>query len=374
MQTEYLTDCPALRLDHLERLTDDTGIVQHAAYAVPDRHRGYSIDDQARALIAVLEYARLAGWDHPPKAAYVYAAYLRHAITTAGWFHNFLSYSRSWVDDRGSDDCYGRAMWALGYAQRFGKEQGLAGAAAQLFTAQAGRLESLQYPRSQAFALFGLYHRLQCGGNSRLLAVTRVLADRLAALFETTATPDWPWFEDALTYCNAKLPAALLLAYELTGDTRYLSIGTTALRWLRSVVFTGDGELRLVGQDGWYRRGGVKAAFDEQCVDAQGMVEAAVIAERVTGEGSWRSDALAALAWFLGRNVHGVSLIDPATWGCYDGITAAGVNRQHGRRVHRLLRAGVSSPGRNRRPEARRLHAATAAPLRLNSEGRYGRT
>jgi hypothetical protein len=130
----------------------------------------------------------------------------------------------------------------------------------------------------------------------------------------------------ALVRSNAKLPAALLLAFELTGNSRYRSIGLNALGWLRDVMFNAEGELRLVGQNGWYRRGGVKAAFDEQCVDAQGLVEAAVMAERITHDERWRADALAALAWFVGRNVLQVALLDPVTGGCCDGITPHGVN------------------------------------------------
>ncbi len=330
MQTGYAAIYPPLRLDHLERLTDDTGIMQHAIYAVPDRRHGYSIDDQARALIVVLAHANLAGCKRAPERAYVYAAYLQHAASPSGGFHNFLSFGRTWLDERGSDDCYGRAIWALGYAQRFGMDRGLTELAAELFASQADQLEGLSYPRSQAFALFGLYHRLKVEPNRFLLATARRLADRIVQRFNATSSPDWLWFEDSLTYCNAKLPAALLLAFELTGYAGYLSIATTALRWLFSVVFNGDGELRLVGQDGWYPRNGVKAAFDEQCVDAQGIVEAATIAERITGEAHWRRDAMAAFGWFLGRNVRRIPLVDTITWGCYDGIMSDRLNDNMG--------------------------------------------
>ena len=330
MDRHQLPTFSPLRLDYLELLTDDTGITQHAVHGVPDRRHGYSIDDQARALIAVLTHARLVGATRAPNAAYLYLAYLRHAATDTGWFHNFLSYARTWVDERGSDDCYGRAMWALGYTQRFGMDRALVGAAADLFNAQVGQLEALRFPRSQAFAMFGLYHRLTCEPSSRLLAILETLADRLAERFESTEDPGWRWFEDGLTYCNAKLPAALLLAFELTGNSRYRSIGLNALGWLRDVVFNADGELRLVGQNGWYRRGGVKAAFDEQCVDAQGMVEAALIADGVTRDERWRADALAALAWFAGCNVLKTPLVDPVTWGCCDGITPHGINPNMG--------------------------------------------
>ena len=330
MQTEYDPVYHPFHLDHIERLTDDTGIMQHATFSVPDPRHGYSIDDQARALMVVLAHTNAARSAYAPKAAYTYTAYLQYAATQSGWFHNFLSFGRAWLDERGSDDCYGRAMWALGYAQRFGVERGLTGAAAELFSAQARQLESLTWPRSQAFALFGLYHRLQVESSAYLLGTVHVLANQLADRFDAASSPDWLWFEDTLTYCNAKLPAALLLAFELTGNARYLKIGTTALRWLSGVVFEADGELRLVGQDGWYPRGGAKAAIDEQCVDAQGIVEAAIIAERVTGDSQWRQRAVAACDWFLGRNVHRVSLVDPETWGCYDGITRTHVNNNMG--------------------------------------------
>jgi hypothetical protein len=330
MATDYLPTYPPPRLDHLERLTDSTGIMQHALFAVPDPVHGYSIDDQARALIVSLAHARLSGAQHAPRLAYTYMAYLRLAATADGHFHNFLSYSRRWLDERGSQDAHGRALWALAYATRYGFDRGLIGAAADLFDVGITTADTLDAPRAWAFTLFALYHRVQAEPRDSLLAGARLMADRLADLHDVTAEPDWPWFEPALTYCNGKLPAALLLAHELTGEPRYREVGLAALTWLMTVLFDEQGMLRLVGQKGWYPRGGVKAPFDEQCVDAQGTVEAALIALRVTGDAVWHKRALAAFDWFVGRNVHGVSLIDPATWGCFDGITVEWLNRNMG--------------------------------------------
>ena len=257
-------------------------------------------------------------------------SYLRLASTPERSFRNFLSYSRQWLEERGSEDAHGRALWALGYAVRYGFERGLTGAAGELFDAGMAGIELLRATRSRAFALFGLYHRLHAAPDATLLAVVSRWADALVALYDATTTPDWPWFEAVLTYDNAKLPAALLLAHELTGEVRYREVGLAALTWLATVVFNEEGDLRLVGQDGWYPRGGRKAAFDEQCVDAQGMVEASLIALRVSGDPVWRAHALAAFDWFVGRNVHGIALLDSATWGCFDGITVERLNRNMG--------------------------------------------
>ncbi|HZS88165.1 MAG TPA: hypothetical protein VFE42_11835 [Chloroflexota bacterium] len=324
------TAFPALRLDHLQRLTDETGVMQHALYSVPDPLHGYSIDDQARALIAVLAHARLAGDALPPPAAYTYLSYLRYAAMGEGRFHNFLSYSRRWLDDGSGEDARGRALWALGYAARHGLEQGLREAAASLFADALVAVRSLGAPRAWAFSIFGLYHYLQQSREPAPLSLLRELAGRLVDRYERTAAPDWPWFEDRLTYCNAKLPAALLLAYEMTGEARFREVGLAASTWLMGVLFDASGVLHLIGQDGWYPRGGPRAAFDQQCVDAQGTVEVSLIAGRISGDPIWQQRALAALAWFHGRNALGLALIDPATWGCYDGLRPNGVNRNMG--------------------------------------------
>jgi hypothetical protein len=323
------TAFPALRLDHLERLTDGTGIMQHALYSVPDPLHGYSIDDQARALIAVLAHARLAGSAQPLRA-YTYLAYLRYAAMGEGRFHNFLSYSRQWLDDGGGEDARGRALWALGYAARHGLDQGLRDAAATLFADGLVAVRSLRSPRAWAFTIFGLYHYLHVRPEPAQQSLLGDLAKRLVDCYDRTAAPDWAWFEDRLTYCNAKLPAALLLAHEMTGQARFREVGLAAAHWLMGVLFDGGGVLHLIGQDGWYQRGGTRAAFDEQCVDAQGSVEVSLIAGRISGDASWQERALAAFAWFHGRNTLGLSLIDPATWGCYDGLRPNGVNRNMG--------------------------------------------
>lgn len=330
MLSDHLMRYPPFRLDHFDRMTDCTGIMQHGFYAIPDPKFGYSIDDQARALIVVLQYTRLAGLAPIPRSAFTYLSYLRHAMTVDGAFHNFLSFDRRWLDEGGSDDAQGRAVWALAYATRFGQEEGVVQAAVALFNVGVQRSLSSTSPRAWAFTLVALYHRLKVGPDAALVLLAQELADRLVLLFDQTADVQWRWFEDRLTYCNGALPLALLLAHEITGKTRYRAVALDALRWLSSVLFDEHGMLVLVGQNGWYVRGGTKATFDEQCVDAQGTVEVMLAAHRLTGDPVWRRHALSAFEWFLGRNVHRISLIDRQTWGCYDGITSTGVNRNMG--------------------------------------------
>lgn len=317
------------RLDHLRRMTDDTGMIQHALHGVPDPCHGYSVDDQARALMVTVAHAHHA---RQPLAreAYTYLSYLRYAATEDGGFHNFLAYDRRWLDTRGSDDAHGRVLWALAHAARFAPDEGLAAAAMFLFAQARPGIARLSFPRSWAFALFALYHYWQSAHDPTVLDQARSLADRLLALYTAESSPGWQWFEPSVRYCNGSLPASLILASEITGVQRYRDVGLEVITWLFGVLFNAGGDLRLIGQNGWYPRGGVKARFDEQCVDAQGTVEAALIALRVTGAPHWRTYALAAFEWFHGRNSIGEPLLDHTIWGCYDGITPQGLNRNMG--------------------------------------------
>ena len=325
-----MTSYPPVALDHLLRMTDDTGIIQHALFAVPDPVHGYSVDDQARALMVAVAHARVDGDARSPRCAFTYLSFLRLAANQDGSFHNFLSFDRRWLDDRGSDDSQGRVWWALAQSARYGREPGFAAAAAKLFETSIAAAYRLQSPRAWANTIFGLYHRQQTSALAGQLALLHDLAGRLVSRYEAVSVPEWQWFEPRLTYCNGSLPAALLLAHEVTGESRYRAIGLEALDWLFTVLFAGNGDLSLVGQDGWYPREGTRAVFDQQCVDAQGTVEASLIAFRLTGEPRWREHALAAFDWFHGRNLHGLSLLDPQTGGCYDGLSRSGLNLNMG--------------------------------------------
>lgn len=259
-----------------------------------------------------------------------YLAFLCYAQNGKGRFRNFLSYSREWLELEGSQDCQGRAVWALGYTATHAGEEGMRQAAAHLLSRALEWVAHLTSPRAQADAILGLVEVI---GHPELGAVAEesihALSRQLVDLFERTATPDWPWFEHTLTYDNGRLPEALLAAYSVTGEEAYRRVGLESLDFLLRVLFE-NGFLDVIGNNGWYRRGRPRAYFDQQPVDAEGTVAVCLRAHQITGEQHYRELAERAFEWFLGRNRVGVPLYDPQTGGCYDGLQPDGVNGNQG--------------------------------------------
>lgn len=320
---------PALKLDHLLRLTDDTGIIQHALFSVPRITFGYCLDDNARALLASVRIYR--HWAHLTalQLTYRYLAFVERAQLPDGRFHNFMDYDRRWTDEVGSEDAMGRALWALGYTGQFAPEQGLSYAATQLFDSAAVWLDQLMYPRAWAYAILGLKHRWHQDGTERWAKAASALASKLVTLYRTNRQAQWHWFEPVMTYANGRLPQALLATYQMTGDHQALDIGLESLNFLNKVCFNGD-FVDLVGQRGWYPNGHTKAEFDQQPVDAKALAAANSTAWQVTRDDHYRRMSVAALEWFLGRNRHGMWLYNPVTGGCHDGLTQAGLNGNQG--------------------------------------------
>ncbi len=323
---------PGFKLDRLKRMTDDTGVVQHALYALPDTNHGYSIDDQARALIVALKHFNLTGNWASLDLATTYLRFLNYAQLPDGRYHNFMSFERQWVDSVGSEDSNGRVVWALGYTTLTGVEEDLQMTARTMLLRSYSWLGRLEYLRARAFSILGLYYYLRTeheDGEARALISRH--ADALVAAFDANASSDWMWFEDLLTYSNARIPHALLLAYLITWKQRYLEVAKNSLDFLLKVAhIDGPGFISLVGQAGWYPRGGSCARFDQQPVDANALVDACVAAYQVMGDRSYLGEAHQAFAWYLGRNALGRPLYCESTGGCFDGLTPDGVNRNQG--------------------------------------------
>jgi glycosyltransferase involved in cell wall biosynthesis len=327
-------ELPEVNFEHLSLLTDHTGILQHADFNVPSYSKGYCLDDNARALL-LMTLAEDTGTDDPKLVrtlAARYLAFVSHAFDPKSRrFRNFMSYSRRWEELVGSDDCHGRALWALGTVVGRSSNPGRQSLAGWLFQAGLPPVLELSSPRAWAYALLGIAEYLRAfWGDSQVQAVQSTLATRLLDLFRRSSSHDWPWFEDRLTYCNARLPQALIVTSEWLDNEEMKGVGVRALDWLIALQTTEDGDFAPIGSNGFYIRGAARARFDQQPIEAGSTVSACFDARRVTGDERWLSHARRAFDWFLGQNELQRPLYDPATGACHDGLHADRVNANQG--------------------------------------------
>jgi hypothetical protein len=332
---ESVAELPVLKLDHLKRLTDDVGLLQHAVASVPNYWEGYTTDDNARGLILGVLLEEL-GTQWVALAAGLpsrYMAFLWYAFNPkTSRFRNFLGYDRIWREEIGSPDCHGRAVWALATVLGRSRREGLRRAAERLFEAALPTLTSFTEDlRPAALALVGLHDYLRRYPGDRAVQQTcAILAERLLAAYQRNASHDWPWFEEKLSYVNAKLPHALLLAGHSAGRPEMVEAASIALDWLARLQTAADGHFAPIGHEGFFHRKNRRARFDQQPVEAYAMLSACLAAHRVTSDKRWEQEAHRALGWFLGRNDISLALYDPSTGGCYDGLQREGVNTNQG--------------------------------------------
>jgi glycosyltransferase involved in cell wall biosynthesis len=327
-------ELPALRFDHLLRLTDGTGILQHAVFSVPRFLDGYCTDDNARALRAMVLLEEVGGYqtDGAKGLASIYLAFLWYAFNTeTSRFRNFLSFQRQWLDESGSDDSHGRALWALGTVLGRSNKRGLCGTASRLFEMALPEILELRSPRAWAFALLGIHEYLKRYTGDRVAQGVRDdLAQRLLDLYRANATSNWPWFESSLTYYNASLPHALIAAGQTMSRKDVIETGLSTLEWLTGVHRMEEGHFAPIGNNGFYPQGGERARFDQQPVEAQAAIAAHLEAYGLTSDERWRKEAQRTFDWFLGRNDLHLPLYDSVTGGCQDGLHPDRVNQNQG--------------------------------------------
>ena len=327
-------DLPQVNLDHVEIMTDDCGILQHATFNVPRYDQGYCVDDNARALmLATLLEAE--GLDNPKRVrtlASRYLAFVSHAFNRPlGRFRNFMSHSRIWQEEQGSEDSHGRALWALGTVVGCSADPGRHSLAGELFHAALPAVDTFSSPRAWAFALLGIEQYLRAfDGDRNVQTAGRAIAARLLGLFRRTNHPDWPWYENQVTYCNARLPQALIATGSWTGDAAMTATGISSLEWLMTVQRTPDGYFAPIGTNGFFERGMTAAVFDQQPVDACATVSACMHAFRNTGDHRWAEHARRAFTWFLGQNQLQQALYNPLSGGCRDALHADRMNDNEG--------------------------------------------
>jgi glycosyltransferase involved in cell wall biosynthesis len=324
---------PELKLDHLFRMSDSTGIFQHASFTVPNFAEGYCTDDNARALVLVLMLQKL-GVNHPrlEDLAATYAAFLNHAFDRQrGRFRNFMSFDRRWLEDTGSEDCQGHALWALGLCVSQTGHASFQMLAAQLFEQALPVAAEFVSPRAWAFTLIGIDEYLRrFGGDRRASQIREALMAKLTQRYADAATDDWHWFEEVVSYVNAKLPHAMILNGRSLNNPTMLELGLKTLRWLVKIQTSEAGSFRPIGSNGFYPRGKERAGFDQQPIEAQATISACIEAYHATGDMFWAAEARRAFEWFLGRNDLGLALYDPGTGGCRDGLHTDRLSQNQG--------------------------------------------
>jgi glycosyltransferase involved in cell wall biosynthesis len=337
-----LNQLPELKLSHVNALTDDTGMLQHAIFTIPNRAEGYTTDDNARALIFTVLLNQLGVESTSlsaviaaanPDWAFRYMAFLEHAFNPRlKRFRNFLGYDHQWLEEQGSEDSHGRALWALGTLLGRSGNPGLRGAAGRLFEFSVPAVVEFHSPRACAYALLGIQEYLHSyAGDRDAQRVQSALGQRLLDMYESVHRPEWKWFEDVVAYGNARLPQALLLAGSACGNEPMISAGLDSLEWLMETQrCPANGHFVPIGSEGFYRQGGEQARFDQQPVEAAGAVSACLQAYHVTGDDRWRVDAWSAFNWFLGDNDLQLPLYDSATGGCRDGLHPDRANQNQG--------------------------------------------
>jgi hypothetical protein len=331
-----LNGLPVLDISHVLNMTDDTGILQHAIFTVPNSCEGYTTDDNARALIVaslldedpartcILETSQLSNR---------YLAFLWLAFNAeTGRFRNFLGYDRRWLEEVGSDDSHGRALWSLGKVLGQSRNAGLRGAAGRLFEAAVPATLALTSPRAWAFCVLGMQAYLDWFPGDRAIQGARnTLANRLLDIYERSHSSTWRWFEKSLAYSNARLSQALILAGWRGNNQRMIEAGMDSLKWLVAEQHRDDPEVFVpIGSNGFFIEGSEKARFDQQPVEACATVSACLEVYKLTEEGQWFEEAQRVFRWFLGKNDLQVPLYDATTGGCRDGLHPDRINENQG--------------------------------------------
>lgn len=321
---------PAYNFNHINSLTDLTGIIQHAVFSIPNRKEGYCIDDNARALLLAVWAGKNKKSQSVTSLLPVYLSFIHYMQTKDGYFLNFMSYSKETHEERGSEDSFGRTLMALGFLINEGVTSMLTKTGIDIFNKAYPHVGKLISLRAIANATIGIcqYIKYNFPDDVKRDMVIH-LSNKLVEMYRDNQRDGWDWFEPILTYDNAMPPLALLNAYEVTQDEEYLTVAMEAMSFLESKVFH-NGTVRPIGNDGWLKRGGTPAQFDQQGIDVMAMVLFYQQAFRVTREQQYLTRMYKSYQWFLGANDLGLSLYDPSTGGCADGLHSEGINLNQG--------------------------------------------
>jgi glycosyltransferase involved in cell wall biosynthesis len=322
-------ELPEPALDHVKRMTDKTGLLQHATYTIPNREHGYCSDDNARAVIAMAKYNAQY---HEPRALSLFDNYLSfiiHSQNGDGTVRNFMNFDRTWMKNEPVNDAFGRVLWAFGAVMAQPPSPAYISVVKDCFDKSAENIKK-QYPRGMAYSVLGMYDYLkQFPGASDIKRLMTIAADKLVAFYRKHSRADWQWFEHQLTYDNAVLPHALFVAGIAFNNNKYLDVARKTCEFLLENTFDGD-HFSFIGCNGWYKYGGTKAKFDQQPIEAASTIMMLSAAYDATKNNRYLVLQRKAFDWFLGENDMHIPLYDFRTKGCHDGLTPAGVNLNQG--------------------------------------------
>ncbi len=319
----------SLRLQHLFSLTDDVGIIQHSKFSVPDRTSGYTTDDNARALVLVSKNTRSVKDEGLVELARKYLSFLRFMQSGDGRLHNFLSYSRQYLDEPSIGDHVGRALWGCGAVLNSELPEGFKGPAVYLFDSLMKCVTTSSSLRAKAYAIMALAERHQASPKESMQERTVVLADSIVKRYNEEQESGWKWFEPIITYDNPRLPQSLFDAFGVAGKQEYLGVAEESLGFLFETE-TSDNVFSPVGNQGWFKKGQERATYDQQPIEAGAMIEAAASAYGITHSQSHYNMIQMSLDWFHGKNLKSLPVYDGSRGACYDGISGDGLNMNQG--------------------------------------------
>jgi hypothetical protein len=331
-RARIVEELPEVNLQQIQTMTDDTGILKNAVCATPDRSRGYTTDDNARALTALAMHYELQKDESVMRLMHVYLSFLYFAFNEEeGRFRSHMSYDRQWEEEVGSEDSHGRALWALGCTVCSTSPGPLREIATRLFTEAMDAAQQFDSPRALASSIIGLQEYLAIyGGDTEARRLRNELAERLHSRFQEHTADDWPWFEDVVTYDNAKVPHALLLAGQWMPHSEMYETGLRSLRWLLECQTAPDGHISVIGSEEWMRRDGTRSHFAQRPGEVTSLIEACVEAYRSNGDNYWLQAARRCFEWFLGANDLNITMYDFKTGGCHDALELHGSNHNQG--------------------------------------------
>lgn len=314
-------------INYLFAFTDDVGIFQHSKYGIPDRNHGYTTDDNARALIlAVMLYEKFNEKKYL-KLIYTYLSFVHYALNEKGMFKNFMSYQREFLETQGSEDCFGRCIWALSRTvSSAAVPQNIKNTCTFILKEASKNIEAITYTRAKAYTTVGLS---LLEDSEETFTHIKNLAMSLVEQYRLNRSENWHWFEDSITYGNAFFPRALICAYKSLGKKCYLETAKESMEFLEGIVMKPD-FFKPIGCNGWLIKGKEVAAYDEQPIEACEMLYLYMEYYKVTKNKKCLHNALKCFKWYKGENSKQLSLINEETGACYDGITENGLNLNQG--------------------------------------------